>query len=299
MGARYHPEGSCPERFRVRRRRGGGGGGGRVCRRLLAAAHAAQNAPANGHSCSPHGPNGCPAAGRGAELRRSREVSGGHGGGGDSAHRRSLGRRARGGPRWLDGDHRYRGGRGGQPGQGLRAQERRVPLREHRRRPGGCGAGGDRRCGTERPEPAAPGLHPRPRVPGASEMGNFAIWCKKGPVLKRSPPPVPKPRSISAGLRHLSLQSSDSDQKSPPARCSIKRAAQHEALYDASNIYGLSAMDGVPFTLHPKFESKLSSGSNAILADLNVKSLADIEKEYNYAFVVERTAAARLPPGVC
>ncbi|XP_075581273.1 multivesicular body subunit 12A [Pelecanus crispus] len=119
------------------------------------------------------------------------------------------------------------------------------------------------------------------------EMGGFAIWCKKGPVLKPSPPPIPK--------RQLSLQPPDSDQKSPAARCSIKRASQHEP----SNIYGLSAMDGVPFTLHPKFERKLSSGSNTILADLNVKSLADIEKEYNYTFVVERTAAARLPPSIC
>ncbi|NXH74022.1 MB12A protein, partial [Hydrobates tethys] len=130
------------------------------------------------------------------------------------------------------------------------------------------------------------------------EMGSFAIWCKKGPVLKPSPPPVPRPRTISTGLKQLSLQP-HSDLESPAARCSIKRASQHESLYDTSNIYGLSAMDGVPFTLHPKFESKLSSGSNAILADLNVKSLADIEKEYNYAFVVERTAAARLPPSVC
>ncbi|KQL59573.1 kinetochore-associated protein DSN1 [Amazona aestiva] len=86
----------------------------------------------------------------------------------------------------------------------------------------------------------------------------------------------------------------------PAAPCSIKRAAsQHEALYDTSNIYGLSAMDGVPFTLHPKFDTRLSSGSNALLTDLNVKSLADIEAEYNYAFVVEKTAAARLPPSVC
>lgn len=37
------------------------------------------------------------------------------------------------------------------------------------------------------------------------EMGNFAIWCKKGPVLK----PVPRPRSISTGLKQLSLQSPD------------------------------------------------------------------------------------------
>ncbi|KAM6364698.1 multivesicular body subunit 12A [Pluvialis apricaria] len=131
------------------------------------------------------------------------------------------------------------------------------------------------------------------------EMGNFAIWCKKGPVLKRSLQPVPKPRTISTGLKQLSLQSSDSEQKAAPARCSIKRASQHGALHDDANIYGLSAMDGIPFALHPKFESKLRFGSNAILTDLNVKSLADIEREYNYAFVVERTAAARLPPGVC
>ncbi|NXQ89823.1 MB12A protein, partial [Nyctibius grandis] len=131
------------------------------------------------------------------------------------------------------------------------------------------------------------------------EMGHFAIWCKKGPVRQRSPPPVPRPRTLSAGLRQLSLQPPDSEHRSPGARCSIKRASPQESLYDTATIYGLSAMDGVPFTLHPRFESKLSSGSNAILADLNVKSLADIENEYNYAFVVERTAAARLPPGLC
>ncbi|XP_074786215.1 multivesicular body subunit 12A [Athene noctua] len=127
------------------------------------------------------------------------------------------------------------------------------------------------------------------------EIGNFALWCKKGPVLHSSPPPVPSPRTISAGLKQLSLQAPDSDPRSPGARSSVR----HEALYDTANIYGLSAMDGVPFTLHPRFESKLSSGSNAVLADLNMKSLADIEEEYNYAFVVERTAAARLPPSVC
>ncbi|NWZ60032.1 MB12A protein, partial [Haliaeetus albicilla] len=114
------------------------------------------------------------------------------------------------------------------------------------------------------------------------EIGNFAIWCKKGPVLKSKAQPP-----ISEGLKQLSLQPPDSDHKAAPGMF-----LKHLSLL-------FPAMDGVPFTLHPKFESKLSSGSNAILADLNVKSLADIEKEYNYAFVVERTAAARLPPSVC
>lgn len=58
-------------------------------------------------------------------------------------------------------------------------------------------------------------------------------------------------------------------------------------------------MDGVPFTLHPRFEGK-SCGTLAFsaFADLTIKSLADIEEEYNYGFVVEKTAAARLPPSV-
>ncbi|NXI68413.1 MB12A protein, partial [Anseranas semipalmata] len=136
------------------------------------------------------------------------------------------------------------------------------------------------------------------------EMGGFAVWCKKGPLPKCSPPPVPKPRTLSLGLKQLSLQPADSEHKSPEktvARCGTKRASftLHDSVDDASSIYNLSAMDGVPFTLHPKFESSLSSGSHAILANLSVKSLADIEKEYNYAFVVERTAAARLPPSIC
>ncbi|XP_074836443.1 multivesicular body subunit 12A isoform X4 [Carettochelys insculpta] len=59
---------------------------------------------------------------------------------------------------------------------------------------------------------------------------------------------------------------------------SIKR---EDCIYDTSNLYGISAMDGVPFTLHPKFESSITTGTNAfsIFMDLNIKSLADIEKE--------------------
>lgn len=61
----------------------------------------------------------------------------------------------------------------------------------------------------------------------------------------------------------------------------------------------IAAMDGVPFTLHPRFEGKSCGPLNlSAFGDLTIKSLADIEKEYNYGFVVEKTAAARLPPSV-
>ncbi|NXL91807.1 MB12A protein, partial [Alectura lathami] len=138
-----------------------------------------------------------------------------------------------------------------------------------------------------------------PQYMKIGEIGGFAIWCKKGPVPKSSPLPVPKPRTLRQGLQQLSLEQQSPEKPEAPAGTKGASLTLHDPASDSSNIYSLSAMDGVPFTLHPKFESSLRSDSSAVLADLNVKSLADIEKEYNYTFVVERTAAARLPPSIC
>uniref|UniRef100_A0A8B9II31 Multivesicular body subunit 12A n=1 Tax=Anser cygnoides TaxID=8845 RepID=A0A8B9II31_ANSCY len=253
--------------------------------------------------------------GGGASLQRG--SGGGYGGGGGAAgpaHRRGLGRDARGGPRGVERAHHQRGGRRGQPGQGLRPQGRRVPVREHRR--AGAGVSRKKRVYVRlQPLSAADTAvfdiklssksKAIPHYMKIGELGGFAVWCKKGPVPKSSLAPVPSPRTVSLGLKQLSLQpAADAEQKAPErplARSGTKRASftLHNSADDGSGIYNLSAMDGVPFTLHPKFESSLSFGSNALLAELNVKSLADIEKEYNYAFVVERTAAARLPPSIC
>ncbi|NWX41653.1 MB12A protein, partial [Steatornis caripensis] len=129
------------------------------------------------------------------------------------------------------------------------------------------------------------------------ELGGFAVWCKKGAV--------PKPQPLSTGLRQLSLQPPASEQERPlplvrfTRRLSEGVVAEQLLAFPKASLVLFPAMDGVPFTLHPRFESGLPSGSNAALTDLNVKSLADIEREYNYAFIVERTAAARLPPSVC
>ncbi|NXH13547.1 MB12A protein, partial [Bucco capensis] len=134
------------------------------------------------------------------------------------------------------------------------------------------------------------------------ELGHFALWCKKGAVGKVNPPPVPKPRSIGLGLKQLTLQDTEEQHSSKPGaillcpRSPLARGSSSKAGAEQEASYGLSAMDGIPFTLHPSFETKLSSSSNVLLMDLNIKSLADIEREYNYGFVVERTAAARLPP---
>lgn len=142
-------------------------------------------------------------------------------------------------------------------------------------------------------------------VPGylrVGDMGGFAIWCRKA----KAPRPVPKPRALSRDMRGLSLDPPAASSKGSLPERSLSRLGSRastlrrsDSIYEASNLYGLSAMDGVPFTLHPRFEGK-SCGTLAFsaFADLTIKSLADIEEEYNYGFVVEKTAAARLPPSV-
>ncbi|XP_004688688.1 PREDICTED: multivesicular body subunit 12A [Condylura cristata] len=142
-------------------------------------------------------------------------------------------------------------------------------------------------------------------VPGylrVGDIGGFAIWCKKA----KAPKPVPKPRALTRDMRGLSLDPPDQPSKGSFPERTLSRLSSRastlrrsDSIYDASNLYGISAMDGVPFTLHPRFEGKNCNPLTfSAFADLTIKSLADIEEEYNYGFVVEKTAAARLPPSV-
>ncbi|KAK2510827.1 hypothetical protein Q9233_017417 [Columba guinea] len=195
--------------------------------------------------------------------------------------------------------------------------------------------------------PHPPRLHPRPRVPGvpsrrlpektgvreAAAGGRGRGGCDRaeGDREEQDAARVPQNRGMGPPeylkIGYETPLNTPKWDVGPPKYLEIgsPMSIKRESPYDASGIYGLSAMDGVPFTLHPKFEAKLNSGTNALLADLSVKSLADIDREvtgssgaakrvipliissplincgrlqYNYTFVVERTAAARLPPGV-
>ncbi|XP_075042865.1 multivesicular body subunit 12A [Mixophyes fleayi] len=131
------------------------------------------------------------------------------------------------------------------------------------------------------------------------DMSGVALWCKKVPVSALAP--TPKPRNITSGVSGLSLQNGSPARPSNPAPVPIaapkpgeKSSQSDHPIYEA-NVYGVSAIDGIPFTIHPMFESKKTdldvSSSNS--RELQIKTLADIENEYNYGFVVERTACAR------
>ncbi|XP_058148757.1 multivesicular body subunit 12A isoform X2 [Dasypus novemcinctus] len=140
-------------------------------------------------------------------------------------------------------------------------------------------------------------------VPGylrVGDIGGVSIWCRKAQV----PRPTPKPQGLSGDLRGLSLGPPDQPRSGRPERTLSRLGSRastlrrSDSIYEASSLYGISAMDGVPFTLHPRFEGKSCSPLASAFADLTIKSLADIEEEYNYGFVVEKTAAARLPPSI-
>nr|XP_005991849.1 PREDICTED: multivesicular body subunit 12A-like [Latimeria chalumnae] len=71
-------------------------------------------------------------------------------------------------------------------------------------------------------------------------------------------------------MKGLSLETQDSSnnnlsqthlrpmEEMQPAKVSKRRSTleRQTSAYDTSNIYGISAMDGVPFALHPKFDLK-------------------------------------------
>ncbi|XP_031418393.1 multivesicular body subunit 12A [Clupea harengus] len=136
------------------------------------------------------------------------------------------------------------------------------------------------------------------------ELHGFVLWCKKGPIS--GPAPQAKPRSVSLDLRKLSLEGTAPPQplrpcNLPPAppRISCRRNKLEEKTIgendSSSNIYGITAIDGVPFALHPKFEAQTNNkGSANSFSNIRIKSIQDIENEYNYTFSVEEQAAQRI-----
>ncbi|KAM5145280.1 multivesicular body subunit 12A [Mantella aurantiaca] len=130
------------------------------------------------------------------------------------------------------------------------------------------------------------------------DMSGLALWCRKVPVTAPKPTPTPKPRNITTDMRGLSLDNIRPAQpisnEAPVPKLSRGQSMSEHAIYE-SNVYGISAIDGIPFTIHPMFESRIAEPSiiSPGFNSLRIKTLADIENEYNYGFVVERTACKR------
>ncbi|XP_071359274.1 multivesicular body subunit 12A [Trachinotus anak] len=139
------------------------------------------------------------------------------------------------------------------------------------------------------------------------DIHGYVLWSRKGHFS--SPMPQAKPRSVSLDLRRLSLEQpspllplrpSNPPPPLPPGRLSQRRYSLNakdnfDKPADAS-VQGITALDGVPFCLHPKFDVQTPQQNSQL--NIRIKSLQDIENEYTYTFAVEESAAKRTRPSL-
>ncbi|KAJ8384638.1 hypothetical protein AAFF_G00199700 [Aldrovandia affinis] len=131
------------------------------------------------------------------------------------------------------------------------------------------------------------------------EVHGYVLWCKKG--IFAGPVPRVKPRSISLEIKRLSL-----DQPAPPKPPKLSNSSRAPAVGKLShrrsnlqslhnvvnvcesiNIHNISAIDGIPFALHPRFESPPDTMVPSATLNIRIKTVQDIENEYGYSFAVE------------
>uniref|UniRef100_A0A8C5WH32 Multivesicular body subunit 12B n=1 Tax=Leptobrachium leishanense TaxID=445787 RepID=A0A8C5WH32_9ANUR len=137
-----------------------------------------------------------------------------------------------------------------------------------------------------------------PQYTFIGELNNMGIWYRMGRVPRAPESPEPSsPSSPSAVItsasapnlpRHISL--------TLPATFRGRNNTRPDFENQQSNLYAISAMDGVPFMISEKFACASEAMQQVDLLGITIKSLAEIEKEYDYSFRTEQSAAARLPP---
>ncbi|XP_038011810.1 multivesicular body subunit 12B isoform X5 [Motacilla alba alba] len=136
-----------------------------------------------------------------------------------------------------------------------------------------------------------------PQYTFIGELNSMGIWYRMGRVPRNhdsaqpAAPPAQAPAAAPAPNlpRHISLTLPASFRgKSHSTRLDLEH--QH------SNLYAISAMDGVPFMISEKFACAPEGMQPVDLLGITIKTLAEIEKEYDYSFRTEQSAAARLPP---
>ncbi|XP_036384032.1 multivesicular body subunit 12Ba isoform X3 [Megalops cyprinoides] len=139
-----------------------------------------------------------------------------------------------------------------------------------------------------------------PQYTFIGELNNMGIWYRMGKVPRTQEPtqnqnhtpPIQTVTSTATPApnlpRHISM--------TLPASFRGKNTTRPDYEHQNSNLYAISAMDGVPFMISEKFACASSDLQQVDLMGITIKSLAEIEKEYEYSFRTEYSAAARLPP---
>ncbi|XP_054897636.1 multivesicular body subunit 12A [Poeciliopsis prolifica] len=145
------------------------------------------------------------------------------------------------------------------------------------------------------------------------DINGYVLWCRKGHFS--GPAPKAKPRSISLEMRSLSLEEPSAPalpvrhRNLPPIPQQSRLSNRRYSLQvgDVQNtsadnsLQAITALDGVPFSLHPDFDLPANGTAlqlNSQLNNIRIKSVKDIENEYSYTFTVEESAAKRIRPSV-
>ncbi|XP_058861325.1 multivesicular body subunit 12B-like isoform X1 [Acipenser ruthenus] len=138
-----------------------------------------------------------------------------------------------------------------------------------------------------------------PQYTFIGELNSMAIWYRMGRVPRTQEPleiqtltssqiPTSAPAPAPNLPRHISM--------TLPASFRGKNNTRPDYEHQSSNLYAISAMDGVPFMISEKFACASNDMQQVDLMGITIKSLAEIEEEYDYSFRTEQSAAARLPP---
>nr|XP_023484656.1 multivesicular body subunit 12B isoform X1 [Equus caballus] len=120
-----------------------------------------------------------------------------------------------------------------------------------------------------------------PQYTFIGELNSMGIWYRMGRVPRNhdsSQPTTPSQSSAASTPapnlpRHISL--------TLPATFRGRNSTRADYEYQHSNLYAISAMDGVPFMISEKFSCVPESMQPFDLLGITIKSLAEIEKELN------------------
>uniref|UniRef100_A0A8D0D995 Multivesicular body subunit 12Ba n=1 Tax=Sander lucioperca TaxID=283035 RepID=A0A8D0D995_SANLU len=140
-----------------------------------------------------------------------------------------------------------------------------------------------------------------PQYTFIGELNNMGIWYRMGTV-PRAQDSTHTPTTNN--VHTVTSSSSSAPVPAAPIHISMtlpasfrgKNTTRPDYEHQNSNLYAISAMDGVPFMISDKFACASSDLQQVDLMGITIKSLAEIEKEYDYSFRTEHSAAARLPP---
>nr|XP_057920598.1 multivesicular body subunit 12Ba [Doryrhamphus excisus] len=142
-----------------------------------------------------------------------------------------------------------------------------------------------------------------PQYTFIGELNNMGIWYRMGTVPRTQD--TTHTSSVN-DVQNMNSTSSSASVPAPPMTKNIsmtlpasfrgKNTTRPDYEHQNSNLYAISAMDGVPFMISEKFACASSELQQVDLIGITIKTLAEIEKEYDYSFRTEHSAAARLPP---